>query len=312
MSNPILESPVTETLGTFIADTRADLVPDGIRIVVARLIAHVLICAATGNVDPTSMAVFESMRALVTEPEATIIGHGGTRAKSAAAAFCNATSAGTLSQDDDDLALATPVVMAALAASELAVAEGGESTAARFLVATATGLEIAYRMRSAVGNGHRARGWFVPGTVGRLGASAAVARALALDSSKVAAALGFAATQAAGLASSASGSLGAVVIGRAAADGVESALLASAGLSGPPRPLEGRRGLFALEAPGGAPAMLLEALGQEWLIGRSSSTPSAPATTPRSHAEHLSNLVALISADATLVAVVNAVEEVPI
>ncbi|NLU72238.1 MmgE/PrpD family protein [Streptomyces sp. HNM0575] len=51
----------------------------------------------------------------------------------------------------------------------------------------------------------------------------------------------------------------------AAADGLEAALLGERGLTAPPHPLEGRRGLLALLSPEAEPRALTDNLGTRWL-----------------------------------------------
>ncbi|HUY06844.1 MAG TPA: MmgE/PrpD family protein [Acidimicrobiales bacterium] len=131
------------------------------------------------------------------------------------------------------------------------------------VLAVAFGCEVAYRVRLALGESHERRGWDPVGTAGRLGATCAVAIALGLNGMQIHDALGFACTMAAGI-RVAGDELRAFGAGKAAADALEAATLAREGLIGPPEPIAGRRGFFALTAPAGDPNRILEGLGERW------------------------------------------------
>jgi hypothetical protein len=150
--------------------------------------------------------------------------------------------------------LATPVVAAAFAATIAARAPG-----ATLLDAVVAGTEVALRVDSAL-RGHAARGWDARGSAGRLGAALAAGRALGLSRDALRDAFDLAATAAGGLVVE-DASATAFVIGSAATDGVEAALLARAGMTAAPHALEGRRGLAALMSDGLDAEGLLAGLG---------------------------------------------------
>jgi 2-methylcitrate dehydratase PrpD len=99
-----------------------------------------------------------------------------------------------------------------------------------------------------------------------LGGAMGAARALHLDDETTVSALGFAATQATAW-DLGSGTPDGRLLGWAASSGVESALMAASGLVGPPRPLTGTHGLFALYRVTGAETPVTRELGQTWLTG---------------------------------------------
>lgn len=113
--------------------------------------------------------------------------------------------------------------------------------------AVAIGLDVAWRVDAALGDGLGA--FDRVAAIGHLAAVAAAARVLGLPEEAAAHAYGIAGTQAAGFAALADGPVGALQTGKAAADAVEAAYLArdgyTAGLTG----IEGRRGFAALLAP---------------------------------------------------------------
>lgn len=132
------------------------------------------------------------------------------------------------------------------------------------LRAIALGAAAGEHLTVALGTGHQARGWDPIGSAGRFAAGVASGVVLGLNAAQLRAAIGFTSTTAGGL-SIAGAQLGVLTGALSARDGVEAALLAHEGLIGPPLPLEGRRGLFALVAPEGEPEALLAALGHTWV-----------------------------------------------
>jgi hypothetical protein len=93
-----------------------------------------------------------------------------------------------------------------------------------------------------------AQGWSVPAVSAIIGATVAAGVMLGLPESQLRAAIGIAATQAAGLTSAEGTDAGPLQAGKAAFNAVEAALLAQRGFTSSPQPLEGRRGLYALFA----------------------------------------------------------------
>jgi 2-methylcitrate dehydratase PrpD len=186
------------------------------------------------------------------------------------AAFLTGIAAG------DDATLATPVVAAALAAGESVDAAG-----ATVLDAIVAGTEIAVRVERALGSAHRERGWDTRGTCGRLGAALAVARVLGLQREATRDAFGIAATAASGLSEARGTMTAAYIVGEAAADGIEAALLARAEFTGAPLALEGRRGLAALMSVTFDTTALLEGLGETFVYTAvAAKAPSSPPAEP--------------------------------
>ncbi|MFI5610222.1 MmgE/PrpD family protein [Amycolatopsis sp. NPDC051903] len=112
--------------------------------------------------------------------------------------------------------------------------------------AVAAGSVVAQAVASSLGPQHVAAGWCLETTAGLVGAAAGAARVLGLRDSALRYAIGIAATQASGLEAVAGTPVGAVQVGRAAATGVEAALLARNGFTAAEDPLAGRRGMYAL------------------------------------------------------------------
>ncbi len=154
-------------------------------------------------------------------------------------------------------------VASAVVASAFVAAQIRDCSGAQLIVGIALGCEIAERTRVALGDEHERRGWDPVGTAGRIGATCAASVALGNDATQIHNALGFASTMAAGMRIAGS-ELMALGVGKTAADALEASMLAREGLIGPPEPMAGRRGLFALTAPKGDLASVIEGLGARW------------------------------------------------
>ncbi len=168
-------------------------------------------------------------------------------------------------EDFDDTHLRTvlhpgaPVVPAALAVAELRGLSGQD-----VLTAVVVGVEVASRVGNGLGTPHFDRGWHVTGTMGHLGAALAAGRLLGLTADQMRHALALAATQAAGHTEQLGSMTKSLHPGKAAADGVEAALLAAGGFTGPDGAIEGRRGLAALMSPSVDLDEVVRDLGVTW------------------------------------------------
>ena len=94
----------------------------------------------------------------------------------------------------------------------------------------------------------RAQGWSAEVVAAAIGGCVAAGLMLGLAEPQLRAAIGIAATQAAGLRSAEGTDAGLLQAGKAAFNAVEAALLAQRGFTSSAQPLEGRRGLYALFA----------------------------------------------------------------
>jgi 2-methylcitrate dehydratase PrpD len=181
------------------------------------------------------------------------------------AALWNGTAAHALDYDDTVLALPGHVT-APLLPGLLALAETRRLGGRALLVALALGAEVMCRVARALHPGHYRAGWHATTTVGRLGGAAACARLLGLDAAGIDRAVGLAAAQVAGIHEAFGSMAKPFQVGRAAADGLLSALLAERGVTGPAGILD--RAAWARRlSPDWTPARLDEELGQRWAIG---------------------------------------------
>lgn len=202
----------------------------------------------------------------------------------AAAALANGTAAHAL--DFDDMCFVSlahpsaPLVPAALAAAELADASGRA-----LLDAYVIGFEIVARLGRLMNPRHYQRGWHCTSTLGTIGAAAAAARLLGLDTAAAGHALAIAASEASGLKENFGTMVKPLHAGLAAQNGVLAALLAAQGMTASEAALDGAQGfLVAFDSEHTTLAESIGDLSDRWEIVESGITvklyPSCAATHP--------------------------------
>jgi 2-methylcitrate dehydratase PrpD len=152
--------------------------------------------------------------------------------------------------DYDDVNLAMPGhPSVAILPALLALAEQRKSSGRDVVAAFVAGYETACRIGSALRPGHYNLGFHATGTVGGIGAAAACARLLGLDSEATARALGIAGTQVAGLKSQFGTMCKPFHAGKAAQNGLLAARLAARGFSSRPDLIECEQGFALTHGP---------------------------------------------------------------
>lgn len=184
-------------------------------------------CAVAGAGEPL-VAVLDAELGAAAGPCSFVAGAG--RAGAVDAALRNGAAGHALDFDDTNLAMgghpSAPVVPAVLALAERAGASGADVVAA-----VVAGFEAQCRVGQLVNPGHYAVGFHTTGTVGTFGAAAACAHLLGLDAGQWRHALGLAGSQAAGVKAAFGTMTKPFHAGRAAANGVLAAVLASRGFT---------------------------------------------------------------------------------
>jgi len=188
------------------------------------------------------------------------------------AAFLNAAAINVF--DFDDTHAGTIIhPTAPVAPAALALAETRRLTGAELLHAFILGAEITCRLGNAVSPGHYNRGWHITATCGIFGAAVAASKLLKLSEEQIVWALGSAAAQSSGLVETLGFMAKSVGVSGAARNGLMSALMAEAGVEGPPCPIEGPRGFLRVTCDAPKPQLVLEGLGTHWEILRNMFKP---------------------------------------
>ncbi|MGH8638745.1 MAG: MmgE/PrpD family protein [Burkholderiales bacterium] len=284
----------TRELGRFVAELRYADLPSAVR-ERAKLALLDWVGSALAGLDSDSArragALIEELGGM---SEATVVGRPA-RVPALHAALLNGIQAAVYEIDDVHLDCRVhpglPVISAAFALAEREGADGP-----RLIEAIVAGYEVLVRMTIALGVPHN-NWWHSTGTAGAVGAAAAAAKVLGLSAEQCTGALGLGATQGAGLIDGTEGSaLGAKHFhgGKAAQNGIWSALLARREYFGSCTALEGEWGFLRAFAKGtdrDRPA-LLDRLGDEWYILRTISKPFACCLSSHAAIHALLDLVA--------------------
>lgn len=258
--------PATAALSEFVAGLALHEVPPHVVHQAKRCLIDWLGVSLLGAHDPGVEMLLSVAKDVGGAGSSTVIGRNGSVGM-LFAALINGFSAHVEDYDDTynpgttTVHGSAPVWPVVAALSEREVTTGADA-----LLAFIVGFETEIRLARAAGPSHYDGGWHVTGTVGHVGAAAAAARLLRLTPEVTVAALGTAGTQAAGL-KEVYGSMGkALHPGKAAMDGLLSALLAREGFTSTSSILEGPQGF--LEVLSSAPALgeITEGLGTRWTL----------------------------------------------
>lgn len=259
---------VLERYAGFAAGLRTAGLDDEVRRHARRAVIDWFAATLPGGVLPPATLTVRALADQVGHGRATLI-PSGMKATGQAAALINGTAAHTVEFDDiwrDGLYHpGAPTIAAALAAAELAGADGG-----RLLAGVVAGYELSNRIAVAINPRHYDF-WHTTATVGCFGAAGAASVILGLDAAATAHALASSATMAAGLqqAFRADAMSKPLHAGRAAEAGLLSARLAAEGVTGALDALEGPRGFgAAMSGPGIDWESGFADLGRDWTITR--------------------------------------------
>ncbi len=222
-----------------------------------------------GSNEPSTKAIVEVVEQMGGRPEATLI-PAHKKGPGLMAALLNGASSHVVEMDDlhreSVLHPAASILPAIFAAAEMVRAPGKE-----LLVATAVGYEVGIRVALAVGKSHY-HYWHTTGTCGTFGAAAGSAKLLGLTEEQFVWSLGSAGTQSAGLWEFLSESAMSKQLhaGKAAMNGLLSALLAREGFTGASKILEGEKGFLRAFSNDFDQSKCTEGLGKSFAFTKNS------------------------------------------
>ncbi|KGT92856.1 hypothetical protein NG99_13000 [Erwinia typographi] len=236
------QRPALASLAEWLINQRTAVLPDDILHIARRCLIDTVGVMLPGSTRSVSEKIRQTLP--LGEGEACLIGLD-RRTDPLSAALINGVAAHALDFDDNCYAGfvhgSAVIIPAALAVADTCGASGEQ-----LLRAVALGSECQYRLGMALDNQLYHAGWWTTGMLGAVGACAAAAVLLDLDSGQCANALGMAIACASGMKAIFGTDSKPLLAGLAAQRGIMCAFMAQAGMSGPVDVIEHPAGLVAL------------------------------------------------------------------
>jgi 2-methylcitrate dehydratase PrpD len=230
-------------------------------------------CVLAGSGHKTITTLLSVLQDISGKPQATVFGRS-LRLGLLEAPLANGQMGHVLDYDDTHMGGVVLHTSSPVLAALFALAERSPVTGADFMLAYAVGFEAGVRS-GRTAPGHHKGGWHLTGTLGTIAAGAACGKLLKLDRQRLTYAMGIAATQAAGMQQN-RGTMGkSFHAGKAASNGVLSALLAERGFDSTQEIIEGKRGFSRIYSDVAEPDRLIAGLGDGWLIESNGHKPYA-------------------------------------
>lgn len=253
---------IAEILGRWAAELSLATVAPAVEHAAMRCMIDVVGVTLAGSTTQLAGCVRDHVAHQHAAGDCRVIGNSMT-SSALGAALANGAAAHVLDFDDTCYAGiahgSAAVWPAVLAAGETEKIDGGELVAA-FIA----GCEVEYAIGRVLGNGvYR---WWTTAALGIIGAAAGAARALRLDAKTTAHAIRIAASQSGGLRAVFGTPAKPWLCGRAAQAGLDAALAARAGITGPAGVFETDGGFFALFGDGGVGADDFATLGERFSL----------------------------------------------
>lgn len=225
--------------------------------------------AFAGKAELPTSIIIETVNSLGGNPESTIIPEN-SKTMCLLAALVNGASSHVVEMDDlhrESIFHPAAAIMPAL----FAAAERERASGKELILAISAGYEVGIRVAIAVGPSHY-RFWHTTATCGTFGAAAGSAKIMSLDEDQLVWALGSAGTQASGLWEFLGESAMSKQLhpGKAAMNGLLSALLAQKGFTGARKILEGEKGFFQATSQDYDNDKCVAGLGKKFLCERNS------------------------------------------
>jgi 2-methylcitrate dehydratase PrpD len=189
--------PITQILAKFVATHPSRGWSDAVDHDAHRTFTNWLGCAVGAAHHEAADAALAAAQMFQPAAQASVLGRS-EKVDMGSAALINGITSHTF--DFDDTHLKTIIHPAGPVASAiLALAEHISSTGRECIDALVIGIDVSCRIGNAMYPDHYDRGWHITGSTGTLGAAAACARLLKLDTQQTAMALGIAASQPVGM-----------------------------------------------------------------------------------------------------------------
>src|SRR5579859_6135584 len=263
-SAPDPPADVTRRLAAYVVNARPEDLPAPVRAEACRTLLNWAGCTVGGSRHETVDIAVRALSPFTGKPQATLLGRR-ERVDILHASLINGISSHVLDFDDTHLRTvihpAGPVASAILALAETRTVSGRD-----FLHALVLGAEVECRVGNAVYPAHYDRGWHITGTTGVFGSAAACGRLMGLSEQQMRWALGLAATQPVGLREMFGTMTKSFHPGRAAQNGLTSALLARENFTSSDAAIEAKTGWAHVLSTACDFSQITDGLGQHYEI----------------------------------------------
>jgi 2-methylcitrate dehydratase PrpD len=272
---------ITRQLARFAVDTNYDDLPTEVITASKRSFLDTVGVMLGGCSEPAPQILAQYARRACGTGPASVIGQG-FRTSAPLAAVVNGTAADVFGFSD----IVVPNMnhpSGAICAALIALGEELKNPGKALIAAHVIGVEIADKIGVGVKPGLQLKGWHPLAVLNTFGAAVACGKLLDLDAEKMACALGIAGIMTGGIRAGMGTMSKALGAGRSARDGLEAALLASMGYTGPANVIEARDGFLQTFGDGVSGEGILEALGNPYEFIEPGMTYKAYPTCTRSH-----------------------------
>lgn len=231
---------ITVKLAEFIKNTAFEDIPTDVITKGKERILDTIGCILAGSNEEVAKIILGYVESIGGTPEARIIGFG-RKTSVQNAALANGTIGHALDFDDSQLSLmGHPSVV--ILPSVLSIAEKKRASGRKVLEAFLIGFEVACKIGRGVNPKLYNNGWHATSVIGVLGAAASAGKLLDLGVAEMSSAIGIAASHACGLRENFGTMTKPLHAGRAAENGVISAILAKHGFTASKNIIEAKRG----------------------------------------------------------------------
>ena len=261
-----VKGTVAERLGEHIAGLRYSDLSANVIDKTKEALLDQLGCQLVGSTLGHCNIIYDFIKSFAGEPEATVVNRD-LKTWAHDAAFVNATF-GHACEIDDHMDTGGGHPGAYSTAVSLALAEKTRANGQAVIAAIVAGYEIAWRMGRTLLPASIANGWHSQSTIGAFASTAVAAKLLNLSAGQLAQAFAIAGSQASGTTEygMSGGEVKRMHSGLAARAGIQSAMLAKAGLTGPLTIFEGKYGMLRMLAKKDDPTPLIEGFREDFGI----------------------------------------------
>jgi len=258
----------TEDLANFVVESCFENLPEEVIKASKKCLLDWIGVTLIGAEDFSIRILIDLMEEMGGQRQATILGYG-KKTNVLNAALINGTASHILDYDDAHEGTrshpSAPLIPALLAISEYKNLSGSE-----FITAFVLGIEVSTRIGLTLGKSYYNLGWHATPILGRFGVAAGVGKLLKLNEDRLAVAFGLAATNAGGL-RRVFGTMGkSFHAGKAAMDGMLSALLSEKGFTAPGDIFDGAPSFFEMFSGEHDPNEMIRGLGKDYQILKNS------------------------------------------